>query len=159
MSKKIIVRATLAVDAGMSAAQVRNALSALGSLEVESCDEIEYKSAAGLKDFVWIYVTPDVTEPYLRVADAYHLDGEELSDFEMQRLRSLGVCTKVYGRYPRSDRYGTPSFVSDDDQAALIAMEHLFPVAASGFDVEGTDSGDDSCETFWLCIAMPAGGL
>lgn len=158
MSKKIIVRATLAA-VGVDAAQVRSALSALGHLEIESCDEIEYKSAAGLTDAVWVYVTPDVSEPYLRVSGAYEREGDELSDFQMQRLRSLGVCTKVYGLYPRSDRYGTPSFVNDDDQAALIAMEHLFPVADGGFEVEGTDSGDDSCEAFWLCIAMPAGGL
>lgn len=156
MTKKISIQATVTVPSSIVPDDVVSALRTLGTVAVDYCSAVEYKSSKGLTRNVWVYVSSSSDEPYLQVEEAFATEGQEISDYEMQKLRSQGVCTKFYAKYPRADRYGAPTYAANDDAAAVVVSEHLFAVASLVFEVHAVDRRDDGGEELWLCIAMPA---
>lgn len=156
MTKKISIQATVTVPESVDADDVISALRTLGTVAVDYCSAVEYKSSNDLTRKVWVYVSADEDEPYVQVDEVFATQGKELSGYELQKLRSQGVCTKFYAKYPRADRYGEPIYAANEDAAAGVVAEHLFAVANLVFVVHAVDRGDDGVEEFWLCIAMPA---
>lgn len=156
MTKKISIKASVTVPESVVTDDVLSALRTLGTVAVDYCSAVEYKSSKGLPRNVWVYVSSDEDEPYLQVENAFAIEGPELSDYEMQKLRSQGVCKEFYAQYPRADRYSAPTYAANDDAAAVMVAEHLFAVCKEDFEVHAVDRDDDGGEELWLCISMPA---
>ncbi len=105
---------------------------------------------------VWILILPDDEEPYYLVENDQDRTFERpLTDDEASYLLEHGVAIAGRGEYPRADKYGAPSWATNDDND-FIAGHHGFPVSAD-FYLEAEDSQDDSSETFWFKISLPNG--
>ncbi len=155
MSKKIVIRAVVTPANNVEAAAAIKALQALGTVEVDYCDVVDYSPVENRLKETWLYISANEEDPYFLVDKPFEREGTEVSDYEIQNLRAKGVCTRMYAEYPRADRYGAPSYAASDEAAGLIVADHLFPVAEKSFEVLAKDRRDDGCEEFWLCIAMP----
>lgn len=159
MTKKseILIHAAITpIDGASSKLDAVQAALSQFCTELINSRPMDLKPAAHLPKHVWVFVSSQEDDPYVQVAEPFEQEGELISDYALQKLREEGVCTKVYGEYPRADKYGAPLAATSDDAAAAIAAEHLFAVAEEGVDVNLTDRGDDGGETYWLCIALAA---
>ena len=153
---KIVISATVTpTNSETTTAQLLAALEQFGDVEVTYCESFEIKSDDGMTKSAWIYISSDESTPYQLVNADGEYEGPYISDYVMLQLREKGVCVEFSARYPNGDKYGSPSYASNEDAASLVVAEHLFAVIES-MDVGSVDRGDDGAEEFWLKIALPA---
>lgn len=155
MKKIVMAFALVQNDDSVSAEQIRDVLSKLGTLSVYAQDDIV---VAPVKEdatsTVSIFISPDEDVPYMLV-DGQESEGRELEDAEVENLRFHGICTEFFARYPRPDRYGAPLYAALDVYAESIVADHRFVVAQEDFTVHSVSSGDDSSECVWLTLSVP----
>lgn len=152
--KQIHVRATFSASPTQTVDTVGSALRALGASDVQLVT-IDIQDLPAKYEEVWVMVTGDEADPYYRAARSYDMNGSPITEYEMQKLRSLGVCTQICIQCPNTDKYAPPELLSNHGLAILEVTEHLFAISSGGLEVSGIDSGDDSMVVEWLCIAMP----
>lgn len=110
-----------------------------------------------LPNTAWLHIPNDDSEGYRLVEGSRDTDGRELTNEEVTRLQETAVCVEFHALFSRADRYGAPSYATDDAFAAGIAGEHGFRVAEDDdFEVHAEDCGDDTGERMWLKLAIPA---
>lgn len=154
--KKIIFSAIVTPsDDSVTMENLKDALKHLGSAYFTFEAEVELASSEGMAKEVWLYASADPSEPYVKVSGPSETEGIEQEEAEMAELREQGVCVEFRAEYPRADRYGAPSYSTDDDFAAGVVGEHLFRVSAEDFTVITDDRGDDGAEQIWLKIVLP----
>ena len=155
--KKIMISAIVTPsDNSVTLKSIQDALRHHGSAYFTFGSEIELANSEGMSGEVWLYVSSDDSEPYVKVSGPGEIEGTAVSDDDADRFRKEGVCTEFHAQYPRADKYGTPPYATDDDFAAGVVGDHLFKVAAEGLSVFAEDRGDDGGEGIWLKIALPA---
>lgn len=150
--KRVFINAVIQGD--VTEQMVRAALASLGQIVEIQAGGFEIASAAGLTKRACLYISADESEPCVLVSSSGDTEGKELSEEAMSLLNKHGVCVGFFGKYPRADRYGAPSYANNDAAAAAIAADHGF-VCAECLDVLTEDQGDDTCDMIWLDIALP----
>lgn len=154
--KRIMISAIVTPnDDSVTLENLQDGLRHLGSAYFTFAAEVELSGTEGLAKEVWLYISSDDEEPYRQVAGPQETNGKALSGEEVDQLRTNGVCTEFRAEYPRADRYGAPTYATDEDFAAGVVGDHLFKVDADGLTVHAEDRGDDGCEQIWLKIALP----
>ncbi len=157
--KKISISAVITPsDDAVTVQDLKRCLSHLGSVTFIFASEVETVDLEemDLPNEVWVYVSGDDSEPYVKVSGPRQVDGEEIRDKELEFMRDKGVCIEFHAEYPSANRYGAPLHATDEDFAAGIVGEHGFKVPAEGLQVRSEDRGDDGGEEIWLKIALPA---
>ena len=158
--KTILVSFAVTVPSGgLSCASVKEDLQTrFGQKNFSYLEMSEFDSAATdeLEKAVWIYISPDDSEPLYLVRDKGTVEGTPLPPLVATEMQDHGVCTELYGEYPRSDRYGAPDFAVDDLHAKAYVGNQGFKVAEKGFESAVSDRGDDGSEQVWLRIMLPA---
>lgn len=154
--KKIMFSAVvIPSDDSVTLENIKDALKHLGVACFKSEAEVELSSSEGMQNEIWLYVSADQSEPYVKVSRPGETEGIEQKDAAMSYLRKQGVCVEFRAHYPRADHYGTPPYSVDYDFAAGVVGEHLFRVSLEEFSVNAEDCGDDGYEQIWLKIVLP----
>lgn len=163
--RKLIINANLPVESDFDPAILQRMLAAIAGPGVGqkpgaydfmvSVDAVDYKPTDELTERVWVYVSPDDEEPLYLVNEPKKRsdEGIPLSRDEMDDLYEQGVCVFANAEYPRSDRYGIPTWAAHD-KIELAPAIHCFAVGED-FEADYEDSGDDSSDSFWFQIALP----
>jgi hypothetical protein len=153
--KKIIITATVQVDSVLTPEDLLAALSRMGKAELGYSAEVGVLPPPANHESLWVYVSSDDSEPYVKVSGPDETEGETIDRAELESLQQRGVCVAFYGQHPRSDKYGAPYYASDDVFAEGIVGEHGFNVSSNGLEVHAEDRGDDGAEQIWLNIHIP----
>lgn len=145
-------------DNNLTAADVLKSLQGLGTVQALFQSEVEMvdTSAMVLPNTAWIYISNDDSEGYRLVKGPKDSDGRELTGDEVLHLQETAVCVEFHAEHPRADRYGAPSYATDDTFAEGIVGEHGFRIPHLGIEVHANDCGDDTGEKIWLKLALPA---
>lgn len=157
--RKIAFSGFILSDAeNLTAAEVLKLLQGYGTVQTIFQSEVEVVNTAAmdLPNTAWIYISSDDSEGYRLVDGPKDSDGRELTEAEVIQLQKTAVCAEFHAEYPRADRYGAPSYATDETFAEGIVGEHGFRVPLEGFEVHANDCGDDTCEKLWLKLALPA---
>lgn len=154
--RKLIVRAVVTTNDDCSTKLAERLLAVMG--EVQSCviQEAHFKAAPEDAREVWVYCCGNEGEPLSLAKGPREFSEYELSDADMTLVFNEGVCIELAAYYPRSDRYGVPCWVNDDAPEMAAAI-HGFSIIDDGFTADWEDTGDDSAESFWFKVALPAG--
>ena len=158
--KKIVISFSMTPnDDDVTLDSLKDLLCKVGSTHFLATSEVEVVDISDIEvgKKVWVYVPNDDELPYVKVAKSGDTTGEELGDLELAALQKDGVCVSFNAEYPRADRYGAPSYATDDSFAEGIVGEHGFAVPSeNGLNVWTNDRGDDGGQEIWLEIMLPA---
>lgn len=152
MSKKVIVGFSVS-DFNSDLAKIKehiDALSALGCVNVTTLTQVNEFEPIDPENCRTVVLHPNEESEMVFVTAIGKFD-EIQNDLDVRDVMENGICVSMYSENPDCDKYGTPSFVADENSAASYALEE-FGVAnfCRDFSISSVDRGDSGESNFWF---------